>query len=73
MRYSQTPFQAAWRGVKDQNVFGCPDCSMPIDEDFQKTNIRKEKVGREECRILSCPWCYRVMNIGPEEVLPLYC
>lgn len=69
MRFSQTPFQVAWGGVKCQNVFGCPGCSMPIVEYFQKTNIRTEG----ENRILSCPWCYKVYNIGPKEVLPLYC
>lgn len=45
-------------------VWGCPDCHMPIDEALQKSNIRVDTVEEEACYILSCPWCYRVMNIG---------
>ena len=45
-------------------VFACHDCQMPLDANFQKSNVRTETVDEELCYILSCPWCYRVMNIG---------
>lgn len=54
-------------------VFGCPDCAMPIDERMQKTNVRIEPIMTTihsiavPHYILSCPWCYRVMNIGSVE------
>lgn len=75
MRFLMTPFDLAWSGVKKTliakdkrvNVFACPDCEMPIDPDLQKSNIRVEEIKEEKCYILSCPWCYRVFNIGTVE------
>lgn len=80
MRFPKSPFDAAWDAFGKQpkkwwqrwfklmpdklEVFACPDCQMPIDAKFQKTNIRTETVEEELCYILSCPWCGRVMNIG---------
>jgi hypothetical protein len=61
------------QNVYEMPDFGCPDCGLPIDSEMQKTNIRMEG----EDRILSCPWCWKVYNIGPptksKDILSLYC